>query len=349
MKKLLQLGLSLGAIALTSWSCASPAPNASSSPASTPQPTQTPSAIATAPKPVTSPTTEAAPTTRAIAIGDLKELGSDRVCQNAHPDSILFAYTETRNFKIYLCAEEQLPDRPRWYISKNTDGSSGISLDGKSSNPLRGDIIEFQNEGYTYTIEIPSAQNLAPSLRITFPNGLMKFEPLLRYLGNTATSVVRLDREEPLQAVLRDRDRFGICDSNFNESDANRHSNIYNLGQDKYLVMVQCFLAAYQGSYALVLYNADTKEIRLLSLDDFKQEDSRILKTTTTQFAGLPKFNASTGILSNYAKSRGVGDCGTFAKYKFENEQFVLQEYRAKFSCDGRAIDPAQYPLIYPK
>jgi hypothetical protein len=370
MKRLFPQIFLLATISLTAWSCNPATPDISPSSSVTPQPNSAalpegmhsaaPKPSAT-PKPIASTSPNITSTTPATAISDSKELGSDsiqdvsrRICQTAHPNSRWFSYAETRNFKIYLCADEKSPDRPRWYISKNTDGSDGLTLE--ANEPLEYGIVKFQNAGYTYEIIRP--KNRVPFLRITFPNGLTKQEELLRNLNSqdlanddtkNETMASRQERLVPLQAVLRDRERLGICSFNFAAENANQYSRAYELGQNRKLVIVMCYLAAYQGSYALALYDANTKEVRQLDLEVFIPQDDQFLKSKNSGFGGLYDFDPKTKLLTIFSKARGLSDCGTYSIHKFERDRFVLQEYRAKLDCDGNAIDPPKYPLIYPK
>jgi hypothetical protein len=50
--------------------------------------------------------------------------------------------------------------------------------------------------------------------------------------------------------------------------------------------------------------------------------------------------------MTNFTKFRGLGDCGSSALYKLEGDRMVLQEYRAKYECDGKYVQ--DFPVIYP-
>jgi hypothetical protein len=60
-----------------------------------------------------------------------------------------------------------------------------------------------------------------------------------------------------------------------------------------------------------------------------------------------PAFDAQTGQLTSFVKSRSQGDCGIFATYRWTGDGFDLQEYREKKECDGSNEDPSGYPLVW--
>ncbi len=57
-------------------------------------------------------------------------------------------------------------------------------------------------------------------------------------------------------------------------------------------------------------------------------------------------FDQETGELHGFSKSRGFGDCGSLSTLKWEDDRFVLLEYRYKDACDG-GINTTSFPLIY--
>ena len=288
---------------------------------------------------------------RSISVGDIRELEDDRICGKS---KVIYAYGETSNYKVYICADEKEPDRPRNYISRNKDGSGGLEMEAINYNPQKVGAIEFKQEGYVYTSESPTTQNPEPVLRVTFPNGNLSKEQLLRYLARTNNSkpTTTSSAAEPLQYVLQNRESLGICQDNFRAEDGQRGmgSRAFQITDKKYLVQIQCFLAAYQGAFEYVLWIDESPKPRVVTLefDSFREgkNGTKPTRISDRAIAGAPRFNVRSQVMTNFTKFRGIGDCGSSAKYKLEGDRMVLQEFRAKYECDGKYIQ--DFPIIYP-
>jgi Protein of unknown function (DUF1176) len=328
----------------------SPAPNNLLTTTTTTSKTISPSPDATpiTTKPASPSTTTSA---KAIAVGDIKELEGDIICGKSR---VVYAYGETSNYRVYICADEKEPDRPRYYISKNKDGSGGLNLEAMNYNPQKDGVIEFNNDGYLYTLESPTTQNPEPVLRVTFPNKKLTEEKLLRYLSrsNSSKPVASSAATDPLQYVLQNRESLGVCKDNFRAEDGQRGmgSKAFQISDKKYLVQVMCFLAAYQGNFEYVLWIDEVEKPRVVPLqfDSFQEPKAgeKPQRVTYRSIAGLPRVNVRSQTMTNFTKFRGVGDCGSSALYKLEGDRMVLQEYRAKYECDGNYVQ--DFPIIYP-
>jgi hypothetical protein len=56
-------------------------------------------------------------------------------------------------------------------------------------------------------------------------------------------------------------------------------------------------------------------------------------------------WNPRRGVLTVWAKYRGMGDCGVFGRYRLSPEgETHLVELRTKTSCDGQGTDPKAWP-----
>ncbi len=322
-----------------------PTPSASS--------TTTTKAVTPSPTTSTSPKVSAEPTAaKAIAVGDIKELDDNSTCGKS---KVTYAYGETSNYRVYICADASAPERPRYYISRNKDGSGGLNMEAMDYNPQKSGSIEFKNDGYLYTLEAPTTQNPEPVLRVTFPNGKLNEEQLLRYLartGNSNTTTASASNAEPLQYVLDNRESLGVCKDNFRAEDGKRGmgSKAFQISDKKYLVQIQCFLAAYQGNFEYVLWIDDAPKPRAIPLefDGFQEgkNGEKPKRITDRSIAGAPRFNVRSQTLTNFTKFRGLGDCGSSVVYKLEGDRMVLQEFRAKYECDGKYVQ--DMPVIYP-
>ena len=356
----IRLSLMTAIASLICWGCgnpelttSSPAPNTTTSTNST---TTTTSTTTTPKAPIESPNNAA----KAIAIGNIKELEDNSICGK---NKVTYAYGETSNYRVYICADDKEPDRPRYYISRNKDGSGGLDMEAASYNPQQNGAIEFKNEGYIYTLESPTTQNPEPVLRVTLPNGTLSKEQLLRYLSrnNTAKSssptsspspTTSNTNADPLQYVLQNRESLGVCKDNFQVDSAQKGmgSKAFQISDKKYLVQIQCFLAAYQGAFEYVLWSDDSPKPSVVPLefDSFAEPKAgeKPKRITSRAIAGAPRFNVQKQTMTNFTKFRGVGDCGSSALYKLEGDRMVLQEYRAKYECDGKYVQ--DFPVVYP-
>ena len=351
----IRLGLMTTIAILTCWGCSnpelttsSPAPNTTTSTNST---TTASSSTTTAPKTATESPNNAA---KAIAIGNIKELEDNSICGKA---KVTYAYGETSNYRVYICADDKEPDRPRYYISRNKDGSGGLDMEAASYNPQQNGAIEFKNEGYIYTLEAPTTQNPEPVLRVTLPNGTLSKEQLLRYLSRTTTTTITSTTTskasaDPLQYVLQNRESLGICKDNFQAEATQKGmgSKAFQISDKKYLVQIQCFLAAYQGAFEYVLWSDDAPKpsVVIMEFDSFAEAKAgeKPKRITSRAISGMPRVNVQKQTMTNFTKFRGVGDCGSSALYKLEGDRMVLQEYRAKYECDGKYVQ--DFPVVYP-
>lgn len=307
------------------------------------------------PKPVTSPQSTIEKVTpakqaetnqiKAIATGNIADLPDKDICGS---NRVAYAYGETSSYRVYICADASTPDRPRYYISRNKDGSGGLEIEAKDYNPQKSEVIEFNNGGYLYAIEAPTSQNPEPLMRVTFPNGKINEEQLLKYLANTNSSSAASSKD-PLAYVLANRESLGICKDDFRATDTNSGmgSRAFKLTDKRYLVQVQCFLAAYQGAFEYALWIDESPQPRVIPMEfDAFQEGTPPKRITSRSIAGMPRVNVRSQTMTNFTKFRGLGDCGSSALYKLEGDRMVLQEYRAKYECDGKYIQ--DFPVIYP-
>ena len=229
-----------------------------------------------------------------------------------------------------------------------------MDIEATNYNPQKAGTIEFNNDGYIYTLESPTTQNPEPALRVTFPNQKLSEEQLLRYLSRNNISKLPAANSAaaPLKYVLQNRESLGICKDNFRAEDGQKGmgSKAFQVTDKKYLVQIQCFMAAYQGAFEYVLWIDESPKPRVVPLEFDSFQEPKVgekpKRITDRSIAGLPRVNVRSQTMTNFTKFRGVGDCGSSALYKLEGDRMVLQEYRAKYECDGKYIQDFQ--IIYP-
>ena len=350
----IRLGLMAAIASFTFLGCASQqAPNSLASPSNLPTTAKSPSTVATPATPISDASKVAKISTK-ISVGDTKEL-ADNQCEKS---KLIYAYGETTNYRVYVCADAKEPNRPRYYISRNKDGSGGLDLEATNYNPQKAEAIEFNNDGYLYTLESPTTQNPEPVLRVTFPNRKLNEEKLLRYLSNSTTnsdapnSNTPKSSADPLEYILQNRESLGICKDYFRAEEVKKGmgSKAFQLTDQKYLVQIQCSLAAYQATFEYVLWIDQSPKPLVIPLefDVFAEpkQGEQPKRTKERGLVGLPRVNVRSQTMTNFTKFRGIGDCGSSAVYKLEGDRMVLQEYRAKYECDGKYIQDFQ--IIYP-
>ncbi len=141
-----------------------------------------------------------------------------------------------------------------------------------------------------------------------------------------------------------------ICQGEIDQNLSQEMSVVYPIGNHQYLVELLCFMGAYQGNYEYILYEPNSQEdIKSLTLETFDTDKlGKITKNHTELITGIPDYNSAEQTLTVFTKYRGLGDCGSFAKYKFSGKTFQIIEYRLKEKCDGQYLEPEQYSRIYP-
>jgi hypothetical protein len=142
------------------------------------------------------------------------------------------------------------------------------------------------------------------------------------------------------------------CEADFeNREGTYAGMEFYELSPGKYVVEVECFLAAYQANIMYLYYDETTRPVtsKVLTFTVYDKVGNRIVAQRMTDLGGSGEFNEQTKELTFSTMFRGVGDCGSIARYGFRNGTTVLKEFRAKFKCDGKADDEKYYPVIFPK
>lgn len=157
-------------------------------------------------------------------------------------------------------------------------------------------------------------------------------------------------QEQILSTIQQQGAKLNLCEGAIDENISTKMSSVYPLADNKYLVEFLCFLGAYQGNYQYFIYeNTENSQIHLLTLDDYYIDESGEIKPEKVNFiTGLPTYNSEEKTLVLLTKYRGLGDCGSLAKYKLQENKLKLLEYRIKKNCDGVYLDPEKYSRIYP-
>ncbi len=129
----------------------------------------------------------------------------------------------------------------------------------------------------------------------------------------------------------------------------------HKLAPQKYLVEAVCFLGAYQGqsNYFFLDESGPSPHAEPLMFTlyyDYEGTGKPMATTTQDMIGG--QFNSSMKQLVILDKFRGIGDCGIYSVYSFNNLYFKpeLVELREKSECDEviiePMIEPSKWPLI---
>lgn len=164
---------------------------------------------------------------------------------------------------------------------------------------------------------------------------------------NSAVLDALASRGEALvAAVVAKADELNLCEGERDpELGFGRSFGATAINAEEWIVPVYCSMGAYQGSYQLVRWNSKTARGKVLSVEQYDSGTRRI--TLTTQLGGVPGGRPDTG-LTNFAKGRGLGDCGVYEFFKpLQGDILRLSQVRAKDECDGVYVEPSEWPLVF--
>jgi Protein of unknown function (DUF1176) len=144
------------------------------------------------------------------------------------------------------------------------------------------------------------------------------------------------------------------CEKDFgNHGEDYAGLEFYPLAARKYLVEVECEVAAYQSTKLFLLYDENTSPARSKSVAfktySGKTEDS-LEETETDTFLGDSAFDEQQKTLTIFYKMSRFGDCGSVSIYSFSTDAPVLIDYRQKLTCDGEGgEDQSNWKRIMPR
>lgn len=130
------------------------------------------------------------------------------------------------------------------------------------------------------------------------------------------------------------------------KGDARFEAEVFNLTEGYRLAIIPCFMGAYQP--ATVLFLEGTDGWQPSPFPDYGSDTG----WGATLFLGTVDFDPKTLTLHNYAKFRGLGDCGTRSNFRWAGYGFKLLDYAYR-DCPGadEDTDPdgeiPEFPVIY--
>lgn len=156
------------------------------------------------------------------------------------------------------------------------------------------------------------------------------------------------EKQRVIATIYSQQEKLNLCEKERDKGISPEATEVYPLDGEKYLVEILCFMGAYQGNYQYLLFSSHNSTVKKISFTTFTMQLENRRITDSFTLVGTPQFEPKMRILSVYSLARGLGDCGSFARYRWDGFGFKLLEYRGKFKCDGRYSPPEEYPLIYP-
>lgn len=143
--------------------------------------------------------------------------------------------------------------------------------------------------------------------------------PVLR----AAPLPVQRDSDKALLPRVLDALKDADCENIASEG---AFGDIYRISDSQLLVVRQCWLGAYQGAYGVWRVNDKPPyaPVRLMLPDaSGKAQDTAV------------EAYFEDGVLSSYAKGRGLNDCGSFARWLWTADGFKLLESSSGPLCRG--------------
>ena len=125
------------------------------------------------------------------------------------------------------------------------------------------------------------------------------------------------------------------CDTT--DDQASEDSKTYELGESVKIVVLPCFIGAYQtSSIILQVDSRNLQQARLLELQNWEQiNDNSGRWNRTTLFFNVD-FDSVNKRLLTHQMGRGMDDCGTAGQYAWKGGEFKLTAYWVKMKCDGK-------------
>ncbi len=169
--------------------------------------------------------------------------------------------------------------------------------------------------------------------------------------SDTGKQEVIVEEAQIINTIYQQKESLNLCNEEQDKDLSSDSAKVYQLNEQEYLGEILCFLGAYQPNYQyfFVIVNSNSElEIKPIFFTTFRAKNKDLQLTDTRTLTGITNFELETKSLIIETKGRGLGDCGSFAVYQWENNNFNLKEYRYKGNCDGVYLNPEDYPLIYP-
>ena len=135
------------------------------------------------------------------------------------------------------------------------------------------------------------------------------------------------------------------CNAAGGDFDVSREDAAYPLDAGHALVFISCYSGAYQGSSLVFRAARDGSDVTRLTLPAPKLSDDSVNPSEDFDLLVSPGLDAANGTLAQFAKGRGIGDCGYEATWQFDGRAFQLSHYAEMQTCGGLNADA--WPVLW--
>jgi hypothetical protein len=129
------------------------------------------------------------------------------------------------------------------------------------------------------------------------------------------------------------------------EAELEAQSETYQLNASKQLVIIPCYMGAYQGSSRAYVVSNGThiEQVMVLAHDESAKAVTATLDLTSAD------YDEKTKTLSTFAKGRGIGDCGQASQSKVIADEYTVTvktvQIVSKAECDGDF--DKEWPVVF--
>ena len=165
---------------------------------------------------------------------------------------------------------------------------------------------------------------------------------ILGFLTVLAVTSVTSANNFPAEVMAKHRAIMGInC-----EADQEANATSYDLGNNRSLVMIPCYMGAYQGSARAYLVFGNGADASIDQVAVLSMEGKTLVPSLDL---GDGDYDPKTKTIYTHAKGRGIGDCGQSSQSKVSIDQYGSVSIKttkiySKDKCDGKMTD---WPLVF--
>ncbi len=132
-----------------------------------------------------------------------------------------------------------------------------------------------------------------------------------------------------------------------------REVNGYRVDKDEYVVLIECFKAAYQSNFKAYYYNETSNEIKQLDFDHFYYDKEGVLQREKQRnFTSMDAYDDIDIVNDGFklvVKGAGHFGCGEVLIYKWSDndDAFDLIVASGHFNCND-PVPFEEWPVVYP-
>lgn len=166
---------------------------------------------------------------------------------------------------------------------------------------------------------------------------------LITVVTLTLANLAFAENGKPAAAVLAKHK--AIMGEDNCEPELEAQSETYQLNDKKQLVIIPCYMGAYQGSSRAYTVSSGIyiEQVMVLAYDESTKSISATLDLTSAS------YDEKTKSLFTFAKGRGIGDCGQSSESKIIADEYTVSvktvQINAKAECDGDF--DKEWPVVF--